>query len=199
MYVRDTVNNKNRVLEVDTNCKLSVNDSTAQASLSAMNGKITACDTSSLATSALQTAGNSSLTSINSALGGTLVVSDSTAQSTLSSINSALGGTLTVSEGVSRNSGSIASSASKSSGDVSSSIDQNSYKKIAVYGSCSDNSGQYRLQISDDDSNYYEVHPNQYVNASNGHFYLAFDTAARYVKFEFLTSATWTVKYSQIN
>ncbi len=69
LFVRDSTNNKNVALQVDGSNKLSVNDATAQLSLS----------------------------SINSALGGTLTVSDSTAQSSLSSINLALGGTLTTS------------------------------------------------------------------------------------------------------
>lgn len=78
-YVRDTSNNKNRVLEVDSNCKLSVNDATAQSTLSLMNGKITNCDTSNIevmtsalpsgaSTSANQSTANLSLASIDSSL-----------------------------------------------------------------------------------------------------------------------------------
>lgn len=78
-YVRDTSTNKNRVLEVDSSCKLSVNDATAQSSLSLINGKITACDTSNIevvasalpsgaSTSSNQSTANLSLASIDSSL-----------------------------------------------------------------------------------------------------------------------------------
>ena len=69
IVVRDSVNNKNVMLQVDGSNQLSVKDSA-----------------------------NTTLSSINSALGGTLTVSDSTAHTKLTSIASALAGTPTVSE-----------------------------------------------------------------------------------------------------
>ncbi len=92
LFVRDTGNNKNVPLEVDANNKLSVSDSSAQSSLSTINSTLGGTLTVSDSTA------QSSLSSINSALGSTLTVSDSTAQGSLSSINSALGGTLSVSD-----------------------------------------------------------------------------------------------------
>ena len=92
LFVRDTVTNKNVPLEVDSSNKLSVKDATAHTSLSNINSALGGTLTVSDSTA------QSSLSSINSALGSTLTVSDSTAQSSLSSIDSALTGTLTVSD-----------------------------------------------------------------------------------------------------
>jgi len=92
LFVRDTTTNKNVPLEVDSSNKLSVKDATAQASLTSINSALGGTLTVSDSTS------QGTLSSISSTLGGTLTVSDSTAQSSLSTINSTLGGTLTVSD-----------------------------------------------------------------------------------------------------
>ena len=109
--VRDTTNNKNVMLQVDGSNQLSVKDS----------------------------ANGTTLTSINSALAGTLAVSDSDAKTKLSTIASALGGTLTVSEGISRSSATLTDAASVTANDYTSAVDCNSHRKIAVYGSSSIN------------------------------------------------------------
>ena len=227
IYVRDNSNNKNVILEVDSSNQLSVKDVTAQSSLSSINSNMATASnqstantslsnietnmataanqstanghlssiSSNQATAANQSTANSSLSSIDSKV--STAANQSTANGHLSNIESSLAGTLTVSSGFSRNAATLESAASKSSGDVSSSVDNNSYKEISFYGSCSDNSGQFRIQVSDNNSDFYEIHPSQYVNASNGHFYYKFDSVPRYVRVEFLTTATWTVKYTQ--
>ena len=92
IFVRDTTTNKNVPLEVDASNKLSVSDSTAQSSLSTINSTLGGTLTVS------DTTAQSTLSSINSALGGSITVSDSTAQSSLSNIEASVGGTLTVAD-----------------------------------------------------------------------------------------------------
>ena len=67
MYVRDSVNNKNVILEVDGSNQLSVKDATAQGSLStiATNSANISADQ---ATAANQATGNASLASIQSSV-----------------------------------------------------------------------------------------------------------------------------------
>jgi len=98
LFVRDTGNNKNVPLEVDANNKLSVSDSIAQSSLSSINTALAGTITTSDITA------QSSLSSIDLALGGTLTVSDTTAQTSLSAIQSSVGGTLTVSDSTAQSS-----------------------------------------------------------------------------------------------
>ena len=222
-YVRDTSTNKNRVLEVDSSCKLSVNDATAQSTLSTINGKITTCDTSAIvvsssalpsgaSTSANQTTANSSLNSIDGKITavntGACVISSSalpsgastsalqtSANSTLSDIDSKLGGTLTTSAGVSRASGNLAVASSVTSGDVSSSVDANSYKNIAVFGNLGA-SGDVELQVSNDNSNWYASDKQIYSNYSSYDLYGSFQCDARYIRVKYNITGTITIRYA---
>jgi len=70
LLVKDNANSKLRELECDANGllkvdKVDVSSLATESTMSAMNAKITACDTSALATSALQSSGNTSLSSID--------------------------------------------------------------------------------------------------------------------------------------
>lgn len=98
IFVRDTTNNKNVPLQVDGSNKLSVNDATAQSSLSSINsalgGTLTVADSTA----------QSSLSSINLALGGTLQTSNLTAEGSLANIESSVAGTLTVSDSTAQSS-----------------------------------------------------------------------------------------------
>lgn len=169
IVVRDSVNNKNVMLEVDGSNQLSVKDS----------------------------ANSTTLSSINSALGGTLTVSDSTAHTKLTSIASALAGTLTVSEGVSRSAATLSNAASVTANDYTSAVDCNSHRKIAIYGSSSINTQQLKVFVSDDSSNWYE-HTDKafYANGASGDYYRELDCVARYIKIQYAASATETTKYT---
>ena len=92
LFVRDTTNNKNVPLEVDGSNKLSVSDASSQSSLSSINSALGG--TLTVADSTAQ----SSLSSIDLALGGTLQTSNLNAESSLSNIESSVAGTLTVSD-----------------------------------------------------------------------------------------------------
>jgi hypothetical protein len=185
LFVRDSVNHKNKVLEVDGSNQLSVKDATAQGSLATI-----ATASGSQATAAHQVSHNTKL--------DTIAAHQVTVQGKLDTINSTLGGTLTVSSSSpARSAGSIASAASKSAGDVSSSVDGNAHRKCAIFGSCSSNSGSVKIHISHDNANFYEDNTAQYyANHSNGHIAGHFNINARYFKVEFMDTATYTLAYA---
>ena len=169
---------------------LDVTDTTSQGILSNIEN-----NQATQATSALQTVGNSSLTSIDSALAGTLAVSDSVAQGTLSSINSALAGTITVTSGVSRSNGNLAVAASVTSGDVSASIDCNNFKRFAIFGNLGA-SGEVIVQWSNDNSAWYDS-PNQFwANASAYDFSGSAEADARYIRVKYGVTGTVTARYA---
>ena len=140
LFVRDTTNNKNVPLEVDSSNKLSVKDATAHTTLSSINsalgGTLTVSDS-----------GNSlTLSSIDSSLSGTLTVSDSTAQSSLSNIDSALASTLSVSDSTAQSSLSSIDSALSGTITVSDSTAQSTLSSIntALSGTLTTTSGVSR-------------------------------------------------------
>ncbi len=198
LFVRDSVNHKNKVLEVDASNQLSVKDATAQSSLSNIDS---ACAniSSDQATAANQATGNSSLGTIATASASQATAAHQvTTHSKLDTINSTLGGTLTVSSSSpARASGSLASAASKTAGDLSASVDGNSHRKCAIFGSCSSDSGSVKVHISHDNVNFFEDNQAQYyANFSNGHIAGHFDVNARYFKVEFMDTATYTLEYA---
>ena len=212
LFVRDTTNNKNVPLEVDSSNKLSVKDATAHTTLTSINtalgGTLTVSDSTSQSSlssinSALggtltvsDTTSQSTLSTINSTLGGTLTVSDTTAQSTLSNIHTALSGTLTTSSGVSRTNGNLSVAASVTNGDVSSSVDANNFKNAVVFGNLGA-SGDITVQVSNDGSNWYEDSTsNFYSNYSTYDVAGRFECTARYWRVKYNISGTVTVRYA---
>ena len=197
LFVRDSVNHLNKVLEVDGSNQLSVKDATAQGSLSTI-----ATASGAQATAAHQTTTHTKLDTIagNQASQAT-AANQSTANGSLAAIESSLAGTLTVSAAApARSSGQIASAASKTAGDLSSSVDGNSHRKCAIFGSCSDNSGAVKVHISHDDVTFYEDNAaHYYSNYSNGHFVGSFDINAPYFKVEFMDTAVYTLEYSMVD
>ena len=197
LFVRDSVNHLNKVLEVDGSNQLSVKDATAQGSLSTI-----ATASAAQATAANQTTAHTKLDTIASNQGSQATAANqSTANGSLAAIESSLAGTLTVSAAApARSSGQITSAAVKVAGDLSSSVDGNSHRKCAIFGSCSDNSGAVKVHISHDDVTFYEDNAaHYYANYSNGHIAGHFDVNARYFKVEFMNSATYTIEYSMVD
>ena len=197
VFVRDSVNHLNKVLEVDGSNQLSVKDATAQGSLSTI-----ATASAAQATAANQTTAHTKLDTIASNQGSQATAANqSTANGSLAAIESSLAGTLTVSAAApARSSGQIASAAVKVAGDLSSSVDGNSHRKCAIFGSCSDNSGAVKVHISHDDVTFYEDNAaHYYANSTNGHIAGHFDVNARYFKVEFMNSATYTLEYSMVD
>ena len=162
------------------------------------------------------TTNNSSLTTINSTLGGTLTVSDSTAQASLSSINSALGSTLTVSDTTAqttlssidtRLAGTIATSTSLSvtkgettvsnaasvvNGDLSSSHDARSNRKLGIFGTTTDTANNIEIHVSQDNSTYYKYGNSDLYPASDGSFSGFLEAPFKYIKLKYLGNATVT-------
>ena len=212
LFVRDTTNNKNVPLEVDGSNKLSVSDATSQSSLSSINsalgGTLTVSDSTAqsslssidlalggtLTTSNLTAEG--SLSNIASSVAGTLTVSDSTAQSTLSNIHTALSGTLTTASGVSRTNGNLSVAASVTNGDVTSSVDANLFKHAMIFGNLGA-SGDVTVQVSNDNSNWYEdSSSNFYSNYSTYDVAGRFECTARYFRVKYNVSGSVTLRYS---
>ena len=202
MHVRDSVNHKNKVLEVDGSNQLSVKDVTAQGSLSTISAA-TANISADQATATNQTAANSSLSNIESSVANltsdpSTATLQTAANSSLSNIDSALAGTITVSSSApARSAAQLANASSKSAGDLSVSVDGNAQRKCSIFGSCSSNSGSVKVHISNDNVNFYEDNQAQfYSNYSNGHLAGSFDVNARYFKVEFMDTATYTLEYA---
>lgn len=207
MFVRDSVNHKNKVLEVDGSMQLSVKDAVAQSSLSNIESSV-ANITADPATASNQSTANSSLAIIESSVANlTSDPSTATLQTaanlSLSNIDSALAGTITVSSSSpapARSAAQLANAASKTAGDLSASVDGNAYRKCAIFGSCSSNSGSVKVHISNDNVNFYEDNQAQYyANYSAGHIAGHFDINARYFKVEFMDTATYTLEYSMVD
>lgn len=196
MLVRDTVNNKNVVLQVNGSNELGVSMASAplptgaatESTLSSLNGKVTACDTGAVVVS------SSALPS-----GASTAANQSTANSSLSDIDTKLAGTIAVSMGVVRSSGTITSNAAVTGGDKTSSIDCNAAKEVAIYGNSSTDTQVIKVQISDDDVDYYETDIYIYPNASGNDFYKKFASCARYYRLHYEGASTITSKYSMIN
>ena len=200
MHILDSTSNKPRPLTLASGV-LSVNDSNARSSLASLDSKITACDTSSLATSSLQSAGNSSLSSIDSALSSTLSVSDSTAQSTLSSIDSRLSGTIATSTtlAVSKAHTSVSSASSVTNGDLSSAHNCTSHRKCAIYGTTTDTSNNIEIHVSSDGSTYYKYGSSSMYPMSDGSFSALIDSPFTHIKLKYLGTATVTAIISGVD
>ena len=219
MYVRDSSNNKNVLLEVDGSNQLSIKDVTAQAALSSIDSKCataahqvshnTKLDTiatnqGNLATAAHQVSHNTKLDTIATNQGNLATAAHQVSHNTkLDAINTTLQGTISVSSSAAvpaRASGNIATGASKSAGDLSSSVNGTNYRKAAVFGSSSSNTAKVKVHLSHDNSNFYEDNQNQFfANASNGHIAGNFELNAPYFKIEFVDTATYTLEYSLVD
>jgi hypothetical protein len=221
MLVRDTTNNKTKILEVNGST-ISASDSTAQGKLDTINSTLAAgIDvTDSAVATALggtltvsDSTAQGSLSSINTALGGTLsvadsavasalggslTVSDSTAQGKLDTINTTLSGTLTTTQGVSRTNGNIAVSSSVTTGDVSASVDGNNFKRAIVFGNLGASSDVI-IQVSNDNSTFYENQELRfYSNAMSNDFAGSFNVDARYFRLKYGATSTVTVRYALV-
>ena len=198
ILVRNTNTNRNVVLEVDSTNRIGVKDTDAASKLTTISSALSGTLTVS------DTTAHSKIDGINTTLGSTLTVSDSAAQAkldtidtSLGTINTTLGGTLTVSQGVSRTNATLTSAAVVSASAYTSSVDANAHKKIAVYGTSSLNTQQIRVYISDDDVNYYEaVDQNIYSSGSSGDYHKIISCVARYIKFQYVSGGTETTKYT---
>lgn len=161
---------QSNLLLVDSNGKIGVNDATAQ----------------------------SSLASIDTALGGTLSVGGLN----LSSIDSALQGTLQVASAstlsvsapaISTTSANLAAAQSVSDGATftSASQDLNDVKDLAVFGSSTDTTAQIVVEVSANNSDFFVSEENPvYVN--NGVYVRTMSSQVRYMRFKYTNSSGGT-------
>ena len=183
MLVRDTTNNKTKILEV-AGSTLSTADNSAHSKLDTINATLSAgIDVSDSA--------------VASALGGTLTVSDSTTQSKLDTINTTLSGTITTTQGVSRTNGNIAVSSSVTTGDVSASVDGNNFRRAIVFGNLGA-SADVIIQVSNDSDWYEDQELSFYSNASSFDFAGSFNIDARYFRIKYSATGTVTGRYALV-
>ncbi len=183
-----------QVVEI-SNSIVNVNDSTAQSSLSSLDTKITACDTTNLATSANQTSGNGLLTSINSALGGTLTVDGSASTQPISgtvAVSSISGvvSTTSTSPSVSGSNNNHLSSQSVTSAYQSSGFDVSGVSRFSIMGNTTSQYDSIIVEFSPDNTNWYrantELYPSYSDSSSPYDFYTSFDGACvKYVRLNF--------------
>ena len=169
---------------------ISTSDGAAQLSLSAIESSVAGT------LSVNDMSANTSLSSIENAVTGTLAVDDSIAQNTLSAINTALAGTITTSQGVSRTNGNVAVSSAVSNGDVSMSVDANNFKNVIVFGNIGA-SGDVTVQVSNDNTNWYEDSNSQFWSNSSVYDVAGrFEATARYWRVKYGVSNTVTIRYA---
>jgi len=193
--VLPTVNNAGHQEVNISNTSLAVNDATAQSSLSAINAKITACDTSSVtvsssalpvgaSSSANQVTANSSLASVDAKItscdtsavtvsscalpvGASSDANQATANSSLASIDSKLTAPLQVSSSVtiSGSHGNMSNASSVASGDFSSSVDISGKGKSSIMVKL-DSADSVEIWVSGDGGSNFNLHGSIYPQSS---------------------------------
>ena len=195
ILVKDTNNSKLRELECDASGnlkveKVDVSALSTESTMSAMNTKITSCDTGNIsglvAVSAVAgdvscthaslplptgAATEASLATISGCVTASKLAVESSA-SVLTVTDAYLWGDATGSESVLNELDSF-----------SDSVDVSTYNKISIYGSSSNLSDEFEIQVSHDDSNWFEL-TEKYVSVdyASGHFGLTIDPAFSYIR-----------------
>jgi len=210
LLVHDSTNSKLRELECDSNGLLKVdkNDISSlatDATLASLNGKVTACDTGSIsgvvsvsavsgdvaitasalplptgaASAANQSTGNTSLATLAGCVAANKVAVSSSAAA------------LTVTDHYLWGDASGAESVLNELDAYSDSVDVEEYSKISVYGSSSNLSDELEVQISHDNTNWFEM-TSAYVQVdySSGHFGLVLDPAFKYIRMKKIGTGT---------
>lgn len=200
--VRDTANNKNVYLTVDGSGQLSVKDAGVEASQSTMIASLSSIE--SAVGSTLLVDGSSTTQPVSAASlplpsGAATAGLQGTAIGSLASIDSALAGTLSVSSGISRAASTLNDAASITASDTSVAIDMSSYSKFAVYGESSDNTQYLTIQISDDSTDWYDSKDFFYANGSNGHYHGVHKAVTKYARIKYSNTATETTKITKYN
>lgn len=202
ILVHDSTNSKLRELECDSNGllkvdKVDVSALATDANLTSLNGKVTACDTSSVsgvvavsavsgdvaitaaalplptgaASAANQSTANTSLATVAGCVSANVLAVSSSAAA-LAVTNHVIWGDASAGEGVLSNLDAY-----------SDSIDVESYSKISIYGSTTNFSHEIDVQVSPDNSNWFEL-SGQYiqVNYADGQFGKIMDAPFKYIR-----------------
>jgi len=202
VLVHDSTNSKLRELECDSNGllkvdKVDVSALATDSNLTTLNAKITACDTSSVsgvvsvsavsgdvaitaaalplptgaASAANQATGNASLATVAGCVSANVLAVSSSAAA-LAVTNHVIWGSSSAGEAVLSNLDAY-----------SDSVDVESYSKISVYGSTSNYSHEIDVQVSPDNTNWFEL-SGQYiqVNFADGQFGKIMDAPFKYIR-----------------
>jgi len=202
ILVHDSTNSKVKALQCDANGllkvdKVDVSALATDATLASLNGKVTACDTSSISgvvavsavsgsvacthaslplpsgasTAANQATGNTSLASLAGCVSAGKVAVQSTAP-VLAVTDHYLWGSASGSESV-----------LNELDAYSDSVDVSTYDKISVYGSSSNLSDELDFQVSHDNTNWFELTAVfVQVDYATGHFGIVSDAPFKYVR-----------------
>ena len=202
LLVKDPTNSKLKELEVNSTglLKTTVADVSAlatESSLSALDAKVTACDTGSIsgtvavsavagdvavtaaalplptgaATSAAQSTGNTSLATVAGCVTGSVLAVSSSAAA------------LAVTDAYLWGDASGAESVLNELDSFSDSVDVSTYDKISVYGSSSNLSDEFEFQVSHDNTNWFELTSVfVQVDYSSGHFGFISDAPFSYAR-----------------
>ena len=202
VLVHDSTNSKVKALECNANglLKTTVADVSAlatESSLSALDAKVTACDTGSIsgvvtvsavagdvavtaaalplptgaATSAAQSTGNTSLATVAGCVTGSVLAVSSSAAA------------LAVTDAYLWGSASGAESVLNELDSFSDSVDVSTYDKISVYGSSSNLSDEFEFQVSHDNTNWFELTSVfVQVDYSSGHFGFIIDAPFKHAR-----------------
>ncbi len=164
----------------------------------------TACATDLAAIEVLQTAGNASLSAIATDAAALEVLQTSTnavlstIETSNAAIKTAVEGTLSVSapaisatSAVLENATSVADSAT----ETTPSTDVGAVRRVALFGSIDDSSGSIKVEVSADNSTFYQ-NTEQTIYVESDKFYKTIELDARYVRFKYTNSSgsakTWT-------
>lgn len=176
-------------LQVDVISSALPSGAATESTVSTLNGKVTACNTGAVvvsssalptggATSALQTSGNASLTTLAGCVSGTTMTVSAGAVSTTATT---LKGGVSVADGAT---------------ETTSGVDAGASLNVSFFGNLSDTTGNIVIEVSSDDSAYYDIGENIYVDGT-GNFYKNFNgIGARYIRLKYTNGSggakTWT-------
>ena len=195
LLVKDNINSKLRELECDANGllkvdKVDVSALATEASMSSMDAKITACDTSNVSGIVAVSAVSGDVACTHASLPLPTGAATETSLAVISGCVSAnklavesSASVLTVTDAYLWGSASGSESVLNELDAYSDSVDVSTYDKISIYGSTSNYSDELEIQISHDDTNWFEL-TEKYVSVdyASGHFGLLIDNAFKYIR-----------------
>ncbi len=198
------------LLSVDSSGRAVVRDADSITQTTAVNTKLTAIDGVLDNSLIQQTAVNTALTAIDAVLDNSLIqqTAVNTALGTLETSNQAIKtaveGTLAVSAPTISTSNTLlrdAVSVADTATSTTASVDLGGVRMCAVFGSLTDVTSNIKVQVSADDSSYFDNSEQTIYVESSGDYYKTLSVDARYVKFSYTNSsgsaATWTANLSR--
>lgn len=145
---------------------------------SKVNVNISSVASSTLATEAKQDVMETSLNAIQTAVEGTVSVSAPAVSTTSAVLKNAV-------------------SVITATTETSSSTDLNAVKKVSIFGSLDDTSGSIVVEVSADNSTFFEKSDETVYINDNNHFHKEIEVSARYIRFKYNNQSgsakTWTL------